>query len=132
MLDFASANITLKNAKARISVSGTAKLRDTNADNLSDDIVDGKWSGSMTITTMDESRNTKTATTAVDGIWTAYNAKNVKIGEGDAIYCTNEKGSGDASDRLCAYPPIDMKSVFSSSNVCEHYIKCIKAAEKDD
>lgn len=132
MLDFASASITLKNAKARISVSGTAKLRDTNADNMSDDIVDGKWSGSMTITTMDESHNTKTATTAVDGMWTAYNAKNVKIGEGDAIYCTNKKVSGDASDLLCAYPPVDMKSVFSSSNVCEHYIKCIEAAEKNE
>lgn len=122
LLGFASAFAQLQKAGSDITISGTAMIADTNADNVADDIQNGRWSGSMTITNVDTKEQ---SSTAVRGIWSAYNMNNVKAGETDAIYCTNPKTSTDSADQLCSYPAIDAGSLISS-NMCSKFIQCSK------
>ena len=116
----------LQKANSNVEISGTALVIDTNADNVVDDIHSGRWSGSMTINTSDDAGNPVTTTTAVRGIWSAYNAENVKTGEGeDEIYCSTPKSGKDSADQVCGYPTIDINSLVSS-NMCKKYIECSK------
>ena len=125
-LGFLAAMGELQKANSNVEISGTAYVDDTNADNAVDDIVDGKWSGSMTISTTDADGNAVTTTTGVRGIWSAYNAENVKIGEGeDDIYCTTPKSEKDSDDQVCGYPAVDINSLVSS-NMCKKFIECSK------
>lgn len=125
-LGFAAAIGELQKANSNVEISGTALVIDTNADNVVDDIHSGRWSGSMTINTSDDAGNPVTTTTAVRGIWSAYNAENVKTGEGeDDIYCSTPKSGKDSDDQVCGYPTIDINSLVSS-NMCKKYIECSK------
>lgn len=125
-LGFAAAIGELQKANSNVEISGTALVIDTNADNVVDDIHSGRWSGSMTINTSDDAGNPVTTTTAVRGIWSAYNAENVKTGEGeDEIYCSTPKSGKDSADQVCGYPTIDINSLVSS-NMCKKYVKCSK------
>ena len=125
-LGFLTAMGELQKANSNVEISGTALVIDTNADNVVDDIHSGRWSGSMTINTSDDAGNPVTTTTAVRGIWSAYNAENVKTGEGeDEIYCSTPKSGKDSADQVCGYPTIDINSLVSS-NMCKKYIECSK------
>ena len=125
-LGFLTAMGELQKANSNVEISGTALVIDTNADNVVDDIHSGRWSGSMTINTSDDAGNPVTTTTAVRGIWSAYNAENVKAGEGeDEIYCSTPKSGKDSADQVCGYPTIDINSLVSS-NMCKKYIECSK------
>lgn len=125
-LGFLTAMGELQKANSNVAISGTALVIDTNADNVVDDIHSGRWSGSMTINTSDDAGNPVTTTTAVRGIWSAYNAENVKTGEGeDEIYCSTPKSGKDSADQVCGYPTIDINSLVSS-NMCKKYIECSK------
>ena len=125
-LGFLTAMGELQKANSNVEISGTALVIDTNADNVVDDIHSGRWSGSMTINTSDDAGNPVTTTTAVRGIWSAYNAENVKTGEGeDEIYCSTPKSGKDSADQVCGYPTIDINSLVSS-NTCKKYIECSK------
>lgn len=125
-LGFLTAMGELQKANSNVEISGTALVIDTNADNVVDDIHSGRWSGSMTINTSDDAGNPVTTTTAVRGIWSAYNAENVKTGEGeDEIYCSTPKSDKDSADQVCGYPTIDINSLVSS-NMCKKYIECSK------
>ncbi len=123
---FATAELELKSAGSEITLSGTGIFEDTNADNVVDIIRDGKWAGSMVITTktnVDDGHGGTTSssvstTTAVKGIWSGYNLKNVQDSEG--MYCTYEKSSTDSSDQLCSYPKINTSELVSS-NMCQKY-----------
>ena len=118
--NFGTAFLELQTAGSDIEISGSAMFADTNADNKIDVINDGKWSGSMTIKTKEDGTEVK-KTTAVKGIWSAYNKENVK-NESDDMYCTHPK-TIDADGRLCDFPPIDYKS-FVSSGMCAEYANC--------
>ncbi|MBQ9816743.1 MAG: hypothetical protein IJM59_04680 [Proteobacteria bacterium] len=122
-LGFASAILNVKDAGSDILISGTAFLKDTNADNVVDDINDGKWTGSMSITTKSGDTSVKTST-AVAGIWSAYNNKNVQTGEG-TMYCTTPKTETDSKDQLCHYPAIDLESLVEAG-MCNDYKACAK------
>lgn len=120
LLGLGSAMLELQSADSNITISGTAHLKDTNADNVVDIIYDGNWSGNMEIKSNQDGVETVTAT-AVRGIWSAYNNKNVSDGEG--MYCTEYKTETDSKDQLCHYPNIDLEG-FSSSGMCAAYAKC--------
>lgn len=123
---FGTAYLELQSAGSEITLSGTGFLEDTNADNFVDIIRDGKWSGSMVIQTKTQVDNgnggtTQTSvstTTAVKGIWSGYNLRNVIDSEG--MYCTYEKLPTDSSDQVCSYPKINTKELVSS-NMCQKY-----------
>ena len=110
VLNFATAVGELKKAGADINISGVAYLKDTNADNIVDDITNGNWIGSMTIKTTDESGNSVAASTGVKGIWSAYNLDNVN--SGGSMYCTYPKTATDSDDQICSYPPIDITALM--------------------
>ena len=126
LIGFGEAYLSMQKAGSEITLSGIAFAKDTNGDNLVDDIVDGEWSGSMLITTSDKDENgneiSTSTTTGVRGIWSAYNLKNVKISE-DGIYCTYPKTETDSVDQLCSYPAID-KNKLVSSYMCAKYASC--------
>ena len=121
LLNFATAFAELQQAGSDIIISGTATFQDTNADNTVDDIVNGNWSGSMSITTKSDGTEI-TTTTGVKGIWSAYNQNNVKI-DGENIYCTSPKSDTDSNDQDCAYPPINYNAL-NSGGLCNEYLKC--------
>ena len=130
LLNFATAYAELQKAGSDLMISGTAYFDDSNADNVVDDIRDGKWNGNMTITTSsdDGSGNVTSISTVtgVKGIWSAYNRNNVKTGSGDNdIYCTYPKSSSDSNDQICSYPPINVNSLVGSA-MCKEYIECSK------
>ncbi len=129
LIGFGEAYLSMQKAGSEITISGTAYVVDTNGDNIVDIIRDGNWSGSMTITTTstddDGNSTTSAQTTAIKGIWSAYNLKNVEIDADGNIYCTNPKTETDSSDQLCSYPAID-KSKLVTSNMCAKYASCAK------
>ncbi|MBR4984415.1 MAG: hypothetical protein IKY83_01570 [Proteobacteria bacterium] len=124
---FATAELELKSAGSEIILSGTGYLEDTNADNVVDIIRDGKWAGSMQITTKtnvedDDGHLTQTSistTTAVKGIWSGYNLKNVSDSD-SRMYCTYDKLPTDSNDQVCSYPKINTSELVSS-NMCQKY-----------
>ena len=135
---FVEAWAEMQSAGSDIKISGTAKLRDTNGDNIVDDIVDGTWSGSMTVTTKgkdnDNNPTSIKVTTAVEGIWSAYNDCNVGAEESavckppksdrSVMYCTQDKSMSDTEvNKKCAYPAID-RSKLSSGGLCERFQRC--------
>lgn len=115
LINFGEAFLALQSAKSDIFISGTAKFADTNIDNTVDIINNGNWAGSMTI-----KNNEETKTTAVKGIWSAYNRKNVEIN--GKMYCTYPK-TIDADARVCDFPVIDLNSL-NTSDMCGKYKAC--------
>lgn len=124
LLGFLTAMGELQKAGSDITISGTATFHDSNADNRVDTIENGNWSGSMTITLQDDSGASVPKTTAVRGIWSAYNMLNDNIGEDGEIYCTYPKTETDSDDQLCAYPTINLNAL-SASYMCKEYIQCM-------
>ena len=126
LIGFATAYAEMQSAGSEIKISGTAKLKDTNADNVIDDIYDGVWSGSMTITTSSEDDvgnvTSVSTTTAVEGIWSAYNLENVKNSDGN-LYCTTPKTATDSDDQSCSYPSID-RTKLNNAGLCSTYAEC--------
>ncbi len=120
LLNIGSAMLELQSADSKITISGTAMLKDSNADNVVDVIYDGKWSGSMEVKSKKDGVETVTGT-AVRGIWSAYNSKNVVID--DQMYCSQDVTATDSKDQLCHYPEIDLNS-FSDSGMCNEYARC--------
>ena len=124
---FASAELELKSAGSEITLSGTGYFEDTNADNVVDIIRDGKWAGSMVITTktnVDDGHGGTTqtsisTTTAVKGIWSGYNMKNVSDPD-LRMYCTYDRLPTDSDDQVCSYPKINTSELVSS-NMCQKY-----------
>lgn len=116
ILNFASSMATLQKLNSNVSISGSGIMKDTSLDNVVDVIEDGHWNGSMTLTTKNDDGTTTTTSTAVMGIWSAYN----KLNDG---YCTYDKTSTDASDQLCSFPPIDT-TMLVSDGLCAEYAKC--------
>ncbi len=121
-----AAYLELESASSEITLNGSGYFEDTNGDNMVDIIRDGKWSGSMVMTTKSKSDSgngvskqvTISTTTAVKGLWSGYNMKNVV--NDDVMYCTYEKSSSDSFDQLCAYPKIELKDL-TSSNTCQNW-----------
>ena len=118
VLNFASSMATLQKLNSNVSISGSGLMKDTSLDNVVDIIDNGRWNGSMTLTTKNDDGSTTTTSTAVMGIWSAYNKKN----DG---YCTYEKTASDSDDQLCAFPPIDT-SALVTGGLCDEYAKCAK------
>lgn len=118
VLNFASSMATLQKLNSNVSISGSGLMKDTSLDNVVDIIDNGHWNGSMTLTTKNDDGSTTTTSTAVMGIWSAYNKKN----DG---YCTYEKTASDSDDQLCAFPPIDT-SALVTGGLCDEYAKCAK------
>lgn len=116
LLNFASSMATLQKLNSNVSISGSGILKDTSLDNVVDIIEQGRWNGSMTLTTKNDDGTSTTTSTAVMGIWSAYN----KLNDG---YCTYEKTSTDASDQICAFPLIDT-SVLVQDGLCAKYAEC--------
>ena len=123
---FGAAYLELEKATSEITLNGSGYFEDTNGDNVVDIIRDGRWSGSMVMTTESKSDNgtgsskqvTISTTTAVTGFWSGYNLKNV-VHDGN-MYCTFEKSETDSFDQVCAYPQIDMKDL-ATSNTCKKW-----------
>ena len=116
VLNFASSMATLQKLNSNVSISGSGLMKDASLDNVVDIIDNGHWNGSMTLTTQNDDGSTTTTSTAVMGIWSAYNKKN----DG---YCTYEKTASDSDDQLCAFPPIDT-SALVTGGLCDEYAKC--------
>lgn len=127
LLNFASSFATLKKANSNIRLSGTAMLEDSNGDNFVDIIHKGVWDGSMTVTSTETSEDgasvAVTTTSAVRGVWSAYNSNNVETGEG--MYCTLPKTSTDSAEQLCSYPLIDVTGLVNKG-LCDKYAAAIK------
>ncbi len=119
-LNLAEAFTELQEAGSNIYISGTAFIKDTNADNKVDDIISGTWTGSMEIKTTEEGVEVR-KTTAVRGVWSGYNKENVTI-EGVGMYCTSPK-TINADGRLCDFPAIDFDSI-KGSGMCTKYSNC--------
>ena len=122
VLNFVAAWGELQNAGADIKIAGTALLVDTNADNIVDDIGGGKWTGSMTVKTKDENGASVTATTGINGLWSAYNNENIEV-EG-SMYCSKPKPGNAASDQSCGYPDVDIEELLKST-MCSKYSGCM-------
>ena len=122
LLNFVAAWGELQNAGADIKIAGTARLVDTNADNLVDDIIGGTWTGSMTVKTKDEAGASVSATTGINGLWSAYNNDNIEV-EG-SMYCSSPKPSNAASDQSCGYPDVNLEDLLKST-MCAEYQKCM-------
>jgi hypothetical protein len=127
LLNFASSFATLKKANSNIRLSGTAMLEDSNGDNFVDIIHKGVWDGSMTVTSTETSEDgasvAVTTTSAVRGVWSAYNSQNVETGDG--MFCTYPKTSTDSKEQLCSYPVIDVSHLVNKG-LCDKYASALK------
>ena len=110
----------MQTASSDIEISGSGLFVDTNADNFVDVIEGGTWSGSMMVKTQQDGVEIK-KTTAVRGIWSGYNKKNVLIDETN-IYCTYPK-TIETDGRLCDFPAIKY-SDLDTDNMCTKYASC--------
>ena len=117
LLNFASSMAALQKLQSNVAISGSGLMKDTSLDNVVDIIDSGRWSGNMTLTT-EEDGTTKTTSTAVKGIWSAYNKENNG-------YCTYDKTNSDSDDQSCAFPPIDTSELVNDG-LCKDYAACAK------
>ncbi len=119
-LNFFASMEQLQSLNSNVTISGSALMHDVSADNVIDDIDNGAWSGNMTLTVKNQDGTSTPVSTAVNGVWSAYNAKNVQTG-----FCSYPKSASDSDDQICSYPSIDTSSLITT-NLCNQYPECAK------